>query len=99
MTTNEETVRKATECIDSEDRVEKKIWNMIFDGMVNKEGVGVDIWVSHPEMGIKLCSYKLAFECTNNVAEYEALIQGLKVLKELGIERIAVCGDSELVIN
>jgi hypothetical protein len=31
--------------------------------------------------------------------EYEALILGLKVLKELGTKRIAVHGDSELVIN
>jgi ribonuclease HI len=39
------------------------------------------------------------FKCTNNMAEYEALILGLKVLKELGTKRIALCGDSKLVIN
>jgi ribonuclease HI len=54
---------------------------MSFDGNVSKEGVGVGIWVSPPEMGTKLHSYKLTFECTNNMAEYEALILGLKVLK------------------
>jgi ribonuclease HI len=48
---------------------------------------------------IKLCSYKLTFECTNNMVEYEALILGLKVLKELGAKRIAVRKDSELIIN
>jgi ribonuclease HI len=33
------------------------------------------------------------------MVEYEALILGLKVLKELGAKRIVVCGDSELIIN
>jgi ribonuclease HI len=31
------------------------------------------------------------------MAEYEALILGLKVLKELGAKRIAMHGDSELL--
>lgn len=47
----------------------------------------------------KLCSYKLVFECTNNMVEYEALILGLKVLEELGAKRIVVHGASELIIN
>jgi ribonuclease HI len=33
------------------------------------------------------------------MVEYEALILGLKVLKELGAKRIVVHGDSELIIN
>ena len=50
-------------------------------------------------MGTKMCSYKLAFKCTNNMAEYETFILGLKVLKELCAKRILVCEDSEMVIN
>jgi ribonuclease HI len=50
-------------------------------------------------VGTKLCSYKLVFDCTNNMDEYEALIFGLKVLKELGEKRIAMYRESELVIN
>jgi ribonuclease HI len=33
------------------------------------------------------------------MAEYEVLILGLRVLKELGTKRIVVHGDSELLIN
>ena len=47
----------------------------------------------------RLCSYKLAFGYTNNMAEYEALIIGLQTLKDLVVKRISVHGDSELVIN
>ena len=75
------------------------MWNMSFDEAINKDGVGVGVWISPPKVGTKLCSYKLAFDFTNNMDEYEALILGLKVLNELGTKRIAVDGDSELVIN
>ena len=44
-------------------------------------------------------SYKLNFQCTNNIAEYEALLLGLQLLKKLGAKRISVHGDSELVIR
>ena len=43
--------------------------------------------------------YKLTFECTNNVAEYEALLLVCNALKYLGAKIIDVFGDSELVIN
>ena len=46
-----------------------------------------------------MCSYKLAFDCSNNEAEYKALIIGLKFLKKLCAKRISVYGDSMLVIK
>jgi hypothetical protein len=99
ITADEETVRQATECVDPKNYVENEIWNMNFDGVVSKDGVGVDVWITPPpEVGTKMCSYKLTFECTNMV-EYAALILGLKVLKELGAKRIATHEDSELIIN
>jgi ribonuclease HI len=78
--------------------VENEIWNMNFDGVVSKDGAGVDVWITPPKVGTKMCSYKFTFECTNMV-EYEALILGLKVLKELGAKRIAMREDSELIIK
>jgi ribonuclease HI len=52
-----------------------------------------------PKGASKLCSFKLDFDCTNNVVEYEALILGLNTLKDLRAKRIVVHGDFELVIN
>ena len=43
--------------------------------------------------------YKLEFITTNNIAEYEALLLGLKAAKNLGIQQISVYGDSELVVQ
>ena len=56
---------------------------MSFDGAASKEGVGAGIWIRPPVGEPKLLSYKLDFKGTNNIAEYEALILGLKALKDL----------------
>ena len=42
---------------------------------------------------------RIHFPSSNNVAEYEALINGLHIAIELGIRRIDVRGDSQLVID
>src|SRR5664279_3527493 len=40
---------------------------------------------------------QIHFNCTNNVAEYEALLHGLRIAKEMNISRIKCLGDSGLV--
>ena len=42
-------------------------------------------------------SFKLNFPCTNNIAEYEAYLTGLVVVREMGIKHLRVIGDSNLV--
>jgi len=44
-------------------------------------------------------SAKLEFEVTNNVAEYEACIIRLQAAIDIGVKKIWVYGDSNLVIN
>jgi hypothetical protein len=72
---------------------------MDFDGVVSKEGVGAGVWIVPPNGTSKIWSFKLAFDCTNNVVEYETLILGLNSLKELKAKRVDVHVDFELVIN
>ncbi|KAK1679506.1 hypothetical protein QYE76_040354 [Lolium multiflorum] len=40
---------------------------------------------------------QIHFEATNNMAEYEALLHGLRIAKEIGIKHIICCGDPDLV--
>ena len=40
---------------------------------------------------------QLHFDCTNNMAEYEALLHGLRLAKEMNVKRIRCFGDSDLV--
>jgi ribonuclease HI len=42
---------------------------------------------------------RLPFLASNNAAEYEALINGLRIAVELGIKRHEIRGDLELVVN
>jgi len=42
-------------------------------------------------------SYRLAFPCTNNIAEYEALLIGINTIVQLEIKELQVYGDSQLV--
>jgi ribonuclease HI len=44
-------------------------------------------------------SYKLEFETTNNVVEYEALVLGLRASKYMGIEELSIFGDAELIVH
>ena len=52
-----------------------------------------------PIRDFKIMSYKLTFECTNNMPDYEALLLGLHALKYMVAKRVQFMGDSELVIN
>ena len=67
---------------------------MYFDGSISKEGAGSSIWIISPNRDSKVYSFKLTFECKNNVANYGALLLGLNALKELKINIIDVYGDS-----
>jgi ribonuclease HI len=72
---------------------------MFFDGASSREGAGVGIIFVSPTQETISLSYKLEFEATNNVVEYEALTLGLRAAKDMGIKEIAVFGDAELIIQ
>jgi ribonuclease HI len=42
---------------------------------------------------------QLEFPTTNNIVEYEGLINGLRLAKYLGIRRLLIRGDSQLVVK
>jgi ribonuclease HI len=44
-------------------------------------------------------SYRLEFECTNNIAEYEALIIGMELAIEKKVKNLHVRGDSDLIVS
>ena len=73
---------------------------MSFDGSCSKTGSGACIWIHNTENNhAEGHSYKLNFQCTNNIVGYEALLLGLQLLKKLGAKRIIFHGDSELFIR
>ena len=79
--------------------VENRSWRVFVDGASSAMGAGVGIVIITPE-GIRLeHSFRLGFKASNNEAEYEAFIAGLKTTFDLGARDVEVYSDSQLVIN
>eukprot|EP00253_Pinus_taeda_P035945 PITA_35945 len=76
-----------------------QVWEMFFDGTSSRETAGAGVVLISPKQESTHLSFKLAFQVTNNVAEYEALILGLSAAKDKGIRNIEVFGDADLIIQ
>ena len=63
------------------------------------EGSGAGCVLIDPKKNKHFLSCRLEFECTNNTAEYEALVQGLRKAIELKVENLKVYGDSEIIVK
>src|SRR3954469_3222138 len=74
-------------------------WRMHFDGSKMRTGLGADVVLTSPKGDTLKYALQIHFAASNNVAEYEALIHGLQLAKELGIRRILCYGDSDLVVQ
>jgi len=79
--------------------ISHEYWTLYFDGSVMGPGAGAgDVLVS-PEGGKFQYAVRLHFLASNNVAQYEALISGLRIAINIGATRLYVYGDSKLVID
>ncbi|TYK27554.1 uncharacterized protein E5676_scaffold22G00230 [Cucumis melo var. makuwa] len=74
-------------------------WTMYFDGAARRSGAGASIVLISSEKNMLPYSFVLAELCSNNVAEYQALIIGLQMALEIGVSFIEIYGDSKLIIN
>jgi ribonuclease HI len=72
---------------------------MYFDGSLKLEGTGAGVLLISPT-GKKLkYILQIFWKVSNNKAEYEALLHGLRLTASLGIKRLLVYDDSAMVIN
>jgi ribonuclease HI len=60
-------------------------WVIYFDGSYTLKGAGADIVLIPPEGDTLKYAIQIEFPATNNIAEYERLVTGLQLAKELGI--------------
>jgi ribonuclease HI len=72
---------------------------MYFDVSLMKTGAGASLLFISPLGKHVHYVLRLHFLASNNVAEYEALINGLRIAVELGVRRLDARGDSQLVID
>jgi ribonuclease HI len=72
---------------------------MYFDNSFTLNRARGDVILASPKGDRLLYVIQLHFCTTNKVAEYEALVNGLRITAELRVQQLYIRNDSELVIN
>ena len=72
---------------------------MYFDGALNINGAGAGILFITPTKDKLRYILQIHFLASNNAAEYEACLHGLRIAVELGVKHLMVYEDFALVIN
>jgi ribonuclease HI len=74
-------------------------WTVFCDGSWGTFGAGAAAVLVAPSK-IRTCyAARLDFSCTNNIAEYKALMLGLRKLKAMGIRRAVLKTDSQVIAS
>ena len=71
----------------------------IVDGSSGSRGSGAGLVLISPDQFKTSQALRFNFQASNNEAEYEAVIAGLGLARELGVQDIEVFSDSMLIVN
>ncbi|GJY37775.1 reverse transcriptase domain-containing protein [Tanacetum coccineum] len=82
---------------DKKDRQEE--WMLFTDGASSAKGSGAGLVLISPTKTEYTYALRLTFNSTNNQAEYEALLAGLRIAKKMGVQALSVKVDSKLVAS
>ena len=74
-------------------------WIMHFDGSKMLAGLGAGVVLTSPTGDTVQYILQIMYTDSNNAAEYEALLHGLRMAVSMGIQRLEVRGDSNLAIS
>ncbi|CAL2259683.1 unnamed protein product [Prunus armeniaca] len=69
------------------------------DGASNQKGAGAGVVIITPDGTLLEQAITLGFPASNNEAEYEALLAGLRLANELSIKKLAIYSDSQLITS
>ncbi|GKE70482.1 reverse transcriptase domain-containing protein, partial [Tanacetum coccineum] len=76
-----------------------KPWILFTDGSSCTDSSGAGLILTNPEGTEFTYALRFRFDATNNEAEYEALIAGLKIAEQMGLKNLQANVDSRLVAN
>ncbi|GKD19412.1 reverse transcriptase domain-containing protein [Tanacetum coccineum] len=82
---------------DKKDRQEE--WTLFTDGASSSKGSGAGLVLISPTKTEYTYALRLTFDSTNNQAEYEALLAGLRITKKMRVQALSVKVDSKLVAS
>ena len=74
-------------------------WVMHFDGSKMLAGLGAGVFLTSPTGYTVQCVLQILYTDSNNAAEYEALLHGLRMATSMGIQCLEVRGDSNIAIS
>ena len=74
--------------------IDQEYWTMYFDGSLMKKGASAGLVFVSPLGVCMRYMVRIHFPSFNNVAKYEALINGLRITIKLGIRCLDVWGNS-----
>ncbi|XP_074362758.1 uncharacterized protein LOC141703043 [Apium graveolens] len=77
----------------------RDLWTLYVDGSATAERCGAGLILSSPDGFVIQQAITFAFKATNNQAEYEALLSGLRLAKSLGVRRLTIYSDSQIVVR
>ena len=78
---------------------QEDLWTINTDRSSTQKRGGAGIVITSPEKDVLKYGVQLKFPITNNEAEYEALLTGLRIVRALRAEKIMLKSDSQLVIG
>ncbi|KAI3779114.1 hypothetical protein L2E82_08633 [Cichorium intybus] len=78
---------------------ENTTWKLHTDGAAGKEGCGAGLILQSPQNEEMTYALRFDFQTSNNEAEYEALIAGLRLAASSRVKDLEVLSDSMLVSN
>nr|XP_043619932.1 uncharacterized protein LOC122591751 [Erigeron canadensis] len=75
----------------------QETWKLFTDGASSADGSGAGLILTNPVGQEFTYALRVEFKASNNVAEYEALLAGLRIAKEMKVEHLNACVDSQIV--
>ncbi|KAL0448824.1 UNVERIFIED_CONTAM: hypothetical protein Slati_1438800 [Sesamum latifolium] len=78
---------------------QEQIWLLHVDGSSTTQGSGAGIVITTPQGEDLEFAIKLGFKASNNEAEYEALVIGMRMAHETGARRLLAYSDSQLIVK
>ncbi|XP_074323201.1 uncharacterized protein LOC141660138 [Apium graveolens] len=74
-------------------------WKLYVEGSSTAERSGAGLILISPEGFTIQQAITFTFKATNNQAEYEALLSGLRLTKSLGVNKMVIYSDSQIVVK
>nr|GEV50729.1 reverse transcriptase domain-containing protein [Tanacetum cinerariifolium] len=80
-------------------KTQEELWTLFTDGSSCVDGSGAGLILTSPQGAEFTYALRFQFIASNNEAEYEALVDGLRIAVRMGVKHVQVRVDSKLVAN